>query len=63
MRDSITTTLHRYDVVPVVYGMGYSNAGLPDKSYIDVFNFESIYDVANYLLYLDGNDTAYNEYF
>ena len=52
-----------YDVIPVVYGMGYKNSNLPEKSYIDVFNFESIKHLAEYLKYLDGNDTAYNEYF
>ena len=48
--------------MPVVYGKGYEDA-FPPKSYINVLDFKSVEDLANYLKYLDNNDTAYNEYF
>ncbi|XP_062612691.1 glycoprotein 3-alpha-L-fucosyltransferase A-like [Saccostrea cucullata] len=35
----------------------------PPKSYINVYDFKSMHDLANYLDYLDKNDTAYNSYF
>jgi hypothetical protein len=34
----------------------------PPNSFIHVDDFESPKDLANYLHYLDGNDTAYREY-
>ena len=51
------------DVVPVVYGLGYESHGIPADSYIDALQFESAEDLADYLHYLDRNDTAYNQYF
>ena len=65
-RDYVTEKVFRwsdYNVVPVVYGLGYENLGLPPDAYINALNFESVEDLANYLKYLDSNDTAYNEYF
>ena len=53
----------RYDVIPVVYGYGDYAAQAPPHSYIDVLDFPKIEDLANYLIYLDKNDTAYYEYF
>ncbi|ROT85440.1 hypothetical protein C7M84_014043 [Penaeus vannamei] len=53
----------RLDVVPVVYGLGNYSVQAPDHSYIDALSFPTAKDLADYLLYLDGNDTAYNEYF
>lgn len=35
----------------------------PPKSYINVHDFKSMRDLANYLDYLDKNDTEYNSYF
>lgn len=35
----------------------------PDHSFIHVDDFDSAKSLANYLNYLDNNDTAYNEYF
>ncbi|KAG0725399.1 Alpha-(1,3)-fucosyltransferase C [Chionoecetes opilio] len=51
------------NVVPVVYGKGNYSAIAPPHSYIDALAFPNATSLANYLIYLDGNDTAYNEYF
>ena len=53
------------DIVPVVLGGGnYSNRNLAvPGSYINVMDFKSVKDLADYLVMLDRNDTAYNEYF
>ncbi|XP_066953047.1 alpha-(1,3)-fucosyltransferase C-like isoform X1 [Macrobrachium rosenbergii] len=53
----------RFYVVPVVYGFGNYFALAPPHSYINALDFPSAEALANYLLYLDKNDTAYNEYF
>ena len=50
------------DVVPVVMGSNYEGLAIPG-SYIDVNHFGSIKELADYLLYLDRNDDAYNKYF
>ena len=50
-------------MIPVTYGLGYEAIGAPKGSYIDVFDFPSVESVAKHILYLDKNDTAYNEYF
>lgn len=53
----------RYGLVPVVMGaMDVDSHAIPG-SYIDVNDFESIEKLAKHLSYLDGNATAYNEYF
>ncbi|XP_076058075.1 alpha-(1,3)-fucosyltransferase C-like isoform X3 [Oratosquilla oratoria] len=52
-----------YDVVPVVYGFGNYIKQAPHHSYIDVLDFADVEDLAQYLKYLNSNDTAYNEYF
>ncbi|KAL7642737.1 UNVERIFIED_CONTAM: hypothetical protein RMT77_007302 [Armadillidium vulgare] len=52
-----------YNIIPVVRG-GANYASLaPPHSYIDVDDFKTPKELANYLLYLDENDTAYEEYF
>lgn len=53
----------KYDIVPIVYGKGYKTLSIPSTAYIDIFDFESVESLAKYLVYLDSNDTAYNEYF
>ena len=50
------------DVVPVVMGSNYDGLAIPG-SYIDVDDFGSIKELADYLLYLDKNDDEYNKYF
>ena len=51
------------EILPVVMGgADYSSLAIPG-SYIDVTKFSSPQKLAEYLKYLDKNDTAYNEYF
>ena len=52
-----------YDIIPVVLGSGNYSKMAPAKSYIDATQFQSPEKLAKYLLYLDGNITAYAEYF
>ena len=62
----ITEKLYRIlelDVVPVVLGFSNYSRILPPRSFIDVRDFESPKAPAKYLLLLDRNDSAYNEYF
>ncbi|OQV18908.1 putative Alpha-(1,3)-fucosyltransferase C [Hypsibius exemplaris] len=52
------------NVVPVVLGGGnYSAINAPANSYIDVRDYATVQDLADYLLYLDATPSAYNEYF
>ena len=53
----------KYGLIPVVMGSIDENSHVIKGSYIDVNDFETIEALANYLLYLDRNSTAYNEYF
>ena len=50
------------EVVPIVMGLNYDGLAIPG-SYINVNDFGSIKELAEYLLYLDKNDDAYNKYF
>jgi len=51
-------------MLPIVYGPKeyYDELAIPG-SYINLYDFPSIQSLANYIKYLDKNDTAYNEYF
>ena len=50
-------------IVPVVMGgADYKALAIPG-SYINVFDFSSLKELADYLLYLDQNDDEYNKYF
>ena len=51
------------NVVPVIYVPEGVERFLPPKSYINVRDFKSAKHLAEYLLYLDKNDTAYRSYF
>ena len=53
----------RTSVIPVVYGAAAYSQIAPPHSFIDVLDFESPKKIADYLQYLDQNDTAFNEYF
>ncbi|XP_076058653.1 alpha-(1,3)-fucosyltransferase C-like [Oratosquilla oratoria] len=53
----------RYDLVPVVFGLGKYEHLAPPHSYINALKFKDAEALAKYLLYLDSNNTAYNEYF
>ena len=50
-------------MVPVVYSGAQFDKIAPPKSYINALDYESPEELANYLLYLDKNHTAYKEYF
>jgi len=52
-----------YNMVPIVLGPEYFAKLAIPGSYINLFDFPSIEALANYIKYLDKNDTAYNEYF
>ena len=43
-------------------GANYTELAIPG-SYINVLDFKTVKDLADYLHYLDRNSTAYNEYF
>jgi len=53
----------RYNIVPIVLGGADYERLAPAKSYINVMDFKSPAHLAEYLKYLDSNDTAYAEYF
>ena len=53
-----------HDNVPIVLGgANYDDKITIPGSFINILDFPSVESLANYLLYLDKNDTAYNEYF
>ncbi len=51
------------DLVPVVLGGANYPEIAPPKSYINARDFDSPAELAEYLKYLAGNETAYAEYF
>jgi hypothetical protein len=53
----------KYNTVPVVYGLGNYDEYVPRSGYINVLDFKTPKELADYLIYLDGNNTAYNAYF
>ena len=53
----------QFDIIPVVYGGGDYNKYVPKSGYINAFDFATPKQLAEYLIYLDGNSTAYNSYF
>ncbi|KAB7500493.1 hypothetical protein Anas_12379, partial [Armadillidium nasatum] len=52
-----------YYIIPVVRGAADYASIAPPHSYINVEDFKTPEELANYLIYLDKNDTAYLEYF
>jgi hypothetical protein len=52
----------QYDIIPIVLGGGDYTI-FPKHSYINVNDYKSPKHLADYLKYLAGNETAYNEYF
>ena len=56
------TILDGHTVPIVMGGANYKKIALPN-SYIDVNDFDTIEDLANYIKYLDENDNAYNKHF
>ena len=54
---------YQYNMVPITFGrVDYSLYG-PPGSYINALDYDSVEDVANYLLYLDKNEDEYLNYF
>ena len=53
----------QYNVIPVVLGAADYSVYVPKTAYINVFDYETPKDLANYLLHLSSNKTAYNSYF
>ena len=54
---------YQNNMVPVTFGwVDYSLDG-PPGSYINALDFDSVEDLANYLLYLDKNEDEYLKYF
>ncbi|KAF2352861.1 Glycosyl transferase family 10 [Trinorchestia longiramus] len=65
-RGSLATLLEgqaKYNMVPITYGLGHEFTGAPIDSYIDIFDFADAKALAEYILYLHSNITAYNGYF
>ena len=63
---SINLSMHRTletNIIPIGNSRGYEKLGIPSHAYINILDFESVEDFAQYLQYLNSNDTAYNEYF
>lgn len=53
----------KHGLVPIVLGSDYDSSIAIPGSYINALDFQNMEELANYLKYLDKNDTAYNEYF
>ncbi len=47
----------------MVYGSGNYADYVPKSGYIDVLDFKTVKELADHLVYLDRNKTAFNEYF
>lgn len=52
-----------YNILPIVYGKANYSQILPPHSYIDIKDFASAKDLANYMLELNDNDEEYLSYF
>lgn len=64
--DYVTEKLYnilKLDVVPVVYGGANYKRIAPPKSVINVMDFKSVKDLANYILFLDKNPKEYIKFF
>ena len=52
-----------YKLIPIVLGGANYTKFAPAKSFINPKDFQSISHLAEYIKYLDKNETAYAEYF
>ena len=50
-------------MVPVTFGLANYSLYGPPGSYINAFDYDSVEDLAKYLLYLDKNEEEYLKYF
>lgn len=65
-KDYITEKVHKAllkNIVPVIFGGSELENFIPPKSYINVRDFESVKDLAEYLIYLSKNPEEYIKYF
>ena len=68
-KDYITEKFYRNaidnNLIPIVVGGGqYNNSNIvPPHSYIDVMDFSTIQDLANFIIKVNNSDTLYNSYF
>ena len=65
-KDYVTEKLWKvmnFKIIPIVLGGSNYTEMMPKKSFIDIREYESAEKLANYLKYLDSNETAYAEYF
>jgi len=65
-KDYVTEKLFealKYNVVPVVFGGANYSSFLPKNSYIDINNFSSVKQAAEYLEELNNDRGKYLEYF
>lgn len=65
-QDYVTEKLYkamRYDIVPIVYGGANYDRFAPPNSYINVLDYDSPKDLAEYLLKLIANPEEYKKYF
>ena len=53
----------KYDFVTVVFGGGDYSYYVPKSAFINTQDFKTPKDLADYLIYLNNNKTAYNKYF
>ncbi|CAH1798487.1 unnamed protein product [Owenia fusiformis] len=61
--EKLWLTLATRETVPIVLGGANHEKYLPPKSYIDIRDFATPADLANYLQKLDKDNDLYNEYF
>ena len=54
---------YKYNVVPVTFGWANYSLYGPPGSYINALDYDSVEDLAKYLLYLDQNEDEYLKYF
>ena len=53
----------RYDIIPVVLGIGDYEKFIPKSGFINVLDYASPKELSEHLIYLSNNSTAYNSYF
>ena len=53
----------KYNIILVTLGGGNYSHYVPKSAYINALDYKTPKDLANYLIYLSNNKTAYNEYF
>ena len=53
----------KHNIILVVLGGGKYDEYVPKSAYINALDYKSPKDLADYLIYLSNNKTAYNEYF